>query len=274
MALVAGFVSSASAQVITVIPSVGPSSVAASAAAYNGNALQALRGDLSSNSSLGGPASAYTRASNPISGAQLIDSHGLFNSWQGVADPGAPFSNEFGNNLYFGLQILGGATAFSLGQLVYSDNLAMLDPSFAGSTPFSFAGDQYDSRFLAFLDNGTTPGVLDAADSQIATGSSGSLMVNYLFYRGVPAFLLPAGGIQDQQRLDQAIAAIDGNGPFSLTASFCLASAVGSLNCGTGAPTGSATIVVGTGTVVPEPSSAVLLSLGLVGLALVRRRRC
>jgi hypothetical protein len=46
----------------------------------------------------------------------------LFNSWLGVANPSAPFNNEFGNNLYFGVQIMGGTQSFSLSELVYADN--------------------------------------------------------------------------------------------------------------------------------------------------------
>jgi hypothetical protein len=258
------------APVITVFPSVGPSSLAGSAAAYDQNALEALWDGLPSFSTFGGPASAYSQVSGPIPANQIVDTFGVFNSWLGFAGPAAPFNQEFGNNLYFGVQILGGTTSFSLSQLVYTDNLSTYDPSLAGTTPFSFNGDNYDSRFLAYLDDGAIVGVLDTTDTAVAVNTAGSTAVNYLFYRGVPTFFLPIAGATNQQSLDNTIAAISSNGPISLTASYCLAATPGSLTCGQS--TGTATAVVGTGSDIPEPSTYGLMGLGLAALAYIRRR--
>jgi hypothetical protein len=257
------------APVITVIPSVGPSSLAGSAANYDANALLALRNGLSSTSTNGGPGSAsvYNALVGLASANQVIDTFGAFNSWLGVASPASPFNNEFGNNLYFGLRVIGGTDTFSLSQLVYTDNLAIYDPSLAGTTPFSFNGDNYDSRFLAFLDNGTTPGTLDAGDSQVALNTAGTTAVNYLFYRGVPTFFTPVAGANNQQALNNTIAAIDANRPLNLTASYCLATTSGSLTCGP--VSGQASAGVGE---IPEPSTYALMGLGLAALAYVRRR--
>lgn len=254
------------APVITVIPSVGPSSLAGSAAAYDANALQALLQGLTNFGTAGTP-SYYSQVSGDLSANQIIDTFGLFNSWLGIANPSAPFNNEFGNNLYFGVQILGGTQSFSLSELVYADNLATYDPSLIGTTPFSFNGDNYDERFLAFLDNGTTPGSLDAGDSQVALGTAGTTAVNYLFYRGVPVFFLPLAGATNQQALDSTVAAIVSNAPVTLTASYCLADTPGSTTCGP--VSGQASAAIGE---IPEPSTYALMGLGLAALAYARRR--
>jgi hypothetical protein len=258
------------APVITVIPSVGPSSLSTlsgSAAAYEANALVALWQGASSFGSAGTP-TLYSQLSGALAPNQMIDTIGVFNSWLGMANPSTPFAEEFGNNLYFGLRILGGTESFSLSQLVYDDNLATIDPSLIGTTPFSFNGDTYDSRFLAFLDNGSTPGVLDAGDTMVPFGTDGSTPVNYLFYVGVSAFFGPLQGNTAQEALDNTIAAIGANAPLTFTASYCLAATAGDLTCGDATGRASATI----GGDIPEPSTYGLMGLGLAALAYFRRR--
>ncbi len=257
------------APVITVIPSIGPSSApgVGSAPDYDANALQALVQGLTSNSTFGTAPSFYTTVSGPVSANQVIDTAFAFNSWLGVASPGSPFANEYGNNLYFGLKIMGGAESFTLSQLVYSDNFGDYEPSLAGTTPFSFNGDNYDSRFIAYLDDGTTSGTLDAGDSLVAQDTLGSAAVNYLFYRGVSGFFLPLGGGSNQESLDNTVAAIGNGLPVNLTATYCLADSAGSTVCG--AATGSASASL---SAIPEPSTYALMGLGLAALAYARRR--
>lgn len=263
--LVAAAGMSFGAPTITVIPSIGPSSVAASGVTYDANALQALRQGLTTFGTAGTPGF-YGQLTGDASANQVIDTFGLFNSWLGIANPSTPFENEYGNNLYFGVVINGGLQSFSLSQLVYEDNLATYDPSLIGTTPFSFNGDTYDSRFLAFVDDGN--GVLDGADSQVALNADGSTLVNYLFYRGIPTFFLPLKGATDQEALDNTVAALNANAPLAITASYCLADTPGSTDCG--AASGRASAVVGGE--IPEPSTYALMGLGLAALAYVRRR--
>jgi len=256
------------APVITVIPSIGPSSApgVGSTADYNLNALTALAGGLTS-SSIGSAPSHYTQVSGPVPANSVIET--TFNSWLGVASPAAPFDNEFGNNLYFGLSIISGSSSFSLRNLVFSDNLGL------GGVPFSFDVESYDSRFLAYIDNGN--GTFDPGDTQVAQGADGTTAVNYLFYRGVGVFFEPLGadGDNPQTRLNDTIASLNGNLPVALTGGYCLSAEAGDLSCADGSLT-SATVNLSSAAVgggeIPEPSTYALMGLGLAALAYARRR--
>jgi len=255
------------APVITVIPSIGPSSApgVGSAANYNLNALTALSAGLTT-SSIGSPPSHYTQVSGPVPANSVIET--TFNSWLGLANPAAPFNNEFGNNLYFGLRIIGGSESFALNNLVYTDNLGL------GGVPFSFNGDTYDSRFLAYIDNGN--GTFDPGDTQVVQGTSGATSVNYLFYRGVGAFFspFPEDALLDPQtQLNNAINGINGGLPVALTGGYCLAETAGSTDCRQGFTSATANLSsTAVGGEIPEPSTYALMGLGLAALAYARRR--
>lgn len=262
------------APTITVIPSIGPSGAAASSPDYDANALLALFQGLTSASTFGTAPSAYTQVSGPVPTNQIIDSFSSFNSWLGVANPSSPFNDEFGNNLYFGVAIRGGTESFSLRQLVYADNFGDYEPTLAGSTPFYFDVENYDSRFLAYLDNGTTPGTLDAGDTQVALNTDGATPVNYLFYRGVGAYFLPVGTDSDdpQTRLNDTVAAINSGLPVPLTGGYCISAVEGDLSCATAGLTDATVNFSPTGGEIPEPSTYALMGLGLAALAYARRR--
>lgn len=257
------------APVITVIPSIGPSSApgVGSTADYNANALLALFQGLTSSSAFGTAPSFYTQVSGPVPANQVIETTS-FNSWLGIANPASPFNNEFGNNLYFGVAIRGGTETFSLRNLVYSDN--------SGFPTFSYDVESYDSRFRAYLDNGTTAGVLDAGDTQVALNADGSTLVNYLFFRGASLFYSPLGvdGDDPQTRLNNTVAALNGGLPISFTGGYCLSSTPGDLSCADGGlTTATATLSAGAiGAEIPEPSTYGLMGLGLAALAYARRR--
>lgn len=257
-----GFASTASAAPITidVVPSLAPNVFGSpSWAGYLSNALNSLENGLGDIGNRSTDPTAYERNDTILPHEFIVSS---FNSWNGVAAPAAPFNNELGNRLHFGLHILGNGTQFRLDNLAFNldstDSFDALD--FAGN----FFGLSYNSSRLG-IDYGID-GIKGTADDIFYTSGVGTPLIDELVYVGVgnAFWAIPGPGESNQDALDSVAAFNASEQPFSLTTTYTLFAD----DHITVLATGSAAALV-----LPEPSSMVLVGLGTVGLVLMERRR-
>ena len=177
-----------------------------------------------------------------------------FNSWMGVLNPGAPYQNELGNRMLFGVLINGGGTQFSISQLSFSAT-----STDGGGLNFGFGGGSYnyslDYQGILFGGNG----VLGGGDDTFVTGGANTQLVDGLVGRGsgnsYAAYCDPCTDAQKQAALDAAAA----GGPFQFTGTYRL-----------GDTTGSGTFNV---SAVPEPSTWAMMILGFAGIGFMTYRR-
>ena len=226
-------------------------------AGYNSNALNSLENSLGNIGDRSSDPTAYEAYSNgqTISVLEMIVSN--FNSWRGEADPTAPFDQENGNRLHFGLHIFGdGITQFRLEDLLFE-----ISSDDGNSLGFSgdFVGLDYN-QFRVGIDWGADRAKGGGDDTMITDGSA-TQFVDELVYVGVGnAFdASTATGATNQ---DKIFSVVQGNNyPIIVTGKYTLNDATGNLLA-----MNSAFVVV-----LPEPSS--LFALGVIGLVGFTRRR-
>jgi hypothetical protein len=252
------------APTLTIIPSIGPISGTPSGDAYALNALNALRLNLTTFGAVG--PSQYNRFTGVLNPNQVVDTTGAFNSWLGNANPAAPFNNEFGNALYYGIQWIGANSSeqVSLSNFVFVDGYYS-DP--AVSIPYNTPADTYDGTTIIGVQYGTDGLFGTADDIVVNSGQANTTPVNALFYRGYNVSFGPFPSLPGtpQQQLDAYVgsqaAIVAAFGPQT-------SSAQGNSTSGNA----SANAVIGLTTSIPEPSTYALIGIGLAALAYVRRR--
>jgi len=273
---------------VDVLPSISPSPfplVSPSFAGYASNAIYALENGLSSYGTPGTP-SYYTVL--PMSGPNYTTTTAAiiatdFNSWNGQANPGGAFANEFGNFLNFGVRVTPttlGTTSptFTLASVAFTVTDTNLNPNHAlggpanpytGTLGPSFGTDSFGTITYGSDNGGTSADITSGPDQPISA----------LWYTGVTTAyqaLSSDPGATNQDKINNLLTQLiaDANtygSPFTVTATYTVLDSNGDTS------TGSATVLVtpaGPFTVVPEPASLLLWGIG-AGLAgvLWRRRR-
>jgi len=252
-ALLLGFVSSANAATIDVTPWVAPNVFGSpSYAAAEANAIYALYHNLNS---YGAAGPTQFNAQSNVTSAEVIVTG--FNSWRGVAAPGAPFQNELGNRMHFGLLINGDGTQFSISQLSFA--ATSTDPFNALAFSRAPGAYQYGAGFQGILKG--QDGVLFTGDDIFVTSGANTQLVDGLVGRGSGnsfAAYCPGCTVAQQQAEIDAAAAYPGSA-FTFTGAYFLVDS-----------TGSGTFAV---SAVPEPSTWVMMIMGFAGLGFLAHRR-
>jgi hypothetical protein len=185
-----------------------------------------------------------------------------FHSWNGVADPEAPFDNEYGSRIHFGLHILGNGTQFKLANLWNDMN--------SNDPPWNVLGDNdgwFDtsaySEYLVGIDYlGDGKGGLNG-DLIYMAGESPWLEVDELIYVGVGnAYDANTQTGSNQEKLDCIKVYVEGYSGFNVSNKYCL---YGDPDAG-----GVRTLITCD---IPEPATALLFVVGLAAIVVVRRRR-
>ena len=229
---------------------------------YATNAIFSLENDAGDIGDRTVTPSAYEQFSTgqAISVNELIVSS--FASWRGMANPAAPFDQENGNRLHFGLHLMGdGSQQFAMADIEYeitSDDGNSL--GFAGD----LSGGNYSSVRVG-IDWGADR-VKGGGDDTVITSGVGTQLIDEFIYVGVGnAFDASSQpGPTDQDKLDQTRQDVFPNYPIIVTGTYRLQDGIGGFLV-----TGSTFVQV-----VPEPTSiGWCLAVGTALLAGRRRRR-
>jgi hypothetical protein len=191
---------------ITVVPSLAPNAFGSpSWNPYVSNALMGLQNGSSAIGDRTTDPTAY-QATYTVTPQELIVTS--FPSWEGKVNPAAPFNNELGTRLHFGLVAKGdGSTKFTLEDLKFdmSSNDAANSLAFSGD----FVGLGYSSTRYG-IDFGANH-ALGGGDDTIYTSANGKTSVDMIVYVGVGNSLEPTGVGTNQQQLDNTAAYIRDN---------------------------------------------------------------
>lgn len=254
---------------IDIVPSKAPNgNTSPNFSGYNANALNSLENTLGS--PIGDPnidptgyaplpqMAAGVFAFNPT---QMVTSP--FASWNGQANPAAPFDNERGNLIHFGVRILGQGTQFTLHQLQFDADST--DPSdFFDSVTRNFSTDTY-SEFIRGIDYGADNAKGGGDDTVLMNGEAGSILVDELIYVGTAVGAGAGSTGTNQERLDSTITFFNNQGIFSIFGTYTLF-ADSTHTPGTEIASGMAELRI------PEPSSMLLLTAGVLVIASGRAR--
>lgn len=244
---------------IDVIPSSAPNAYGSpSWGAYVGNALGAIEAGLSSVGNRLTDPTAYEVCPSIVDPGEFMVSS--FKSWRGTVGPAAPFDNEYGNRVHFGLHAFGdGVMQFRLEDLTFE--LHSND---------SFDSLGYVGNFIGYNYSPTRFGVDWGADRQKGGGDdtyyasgNGTTLVDEIVYVGVGNAFWPGGSDPDpanpiggaQAAMDDAYAYVYNNVPFVFSGSYTILGHTAS----------------GSVTVIPAPGIGSALAAMLVFGA--RRRR-
>jgi hypothetical protein len=260
-----------------VIPAFAP--LGPQSPSWNGYVINALAG-VQSNVDVGDRTvspDAYERVISQIGPEELLytdwDGTG-FNSWRGDAAPTplpAGFEGEFGNRIHFGLHVVAeGGAQFALHDLAWELDSDDADDYFDQSGDFSLANYSATRVGIDYGADGVKGGTGPNADTVLNAGQDGSTLINELIYVGVGDgfYVAEPGMLTDQEQIDITIEDILAgcSDPTGCLVDVTMTYSLTGDNAGSAA--NKFTIYL-----VPEPSTALLAVLGLVGLVGSSRRR-
>jgi hypothetical protein len=223
--------------------------------AYVFNALQGIDQNGATTGTAGQP-TRYQSGTAFLPGDFIVTS---FPSWQGEANPAAPFDNEFGNRVHFGLRVEGDGTHnFSLSMLNNdmnsNDPLNILDNDGGFSV---YGAHRVGINYGADGIRQTGTNLVAAGDDTVIASGSASQLIDLLLYVGVGNALEATDLASLQDSLDY----INGNAPFVVSNRYWLSDGTNTL-----------AETYATATAVPEPATLTLLGIG-AAVAVLRRRR-
>ena len=246
-------INSANALIIDVTPWVAPNAFGSpSYAAAVANANYALFHELNSYGAAG--PTQYNAQSNVTASEVIVTG---FNSWRGVAAPGAPYQSELGNRMLFGLRIDGQGSQFSISQLSFAATSS--DPGNLLNFGFGQGSYNYSLDYQGIQKGNDN--LLFTGDDIFVTSGPNTQMVDGLVGRGSGssfAAYCPGCTVAQQQAEIDAAAAYPGTA-FTFTGVYTL-----------GAVTGDDTFHI---SAVPETSTWVMMILGFAGMGVMAQRR-
>ncbi len=233
---------------------------------YLANALNSLEHNLGNIGSRATDPTAYEIAGPTVQPGDLMVS--TFKSWRGVINPAAPFNNEYGNRMHFGLHATGdGTTQFRLEDLTFAVHSSDADDSlvFTGD----FIGYGYSVTRYGISWGGDR--IKGTADDVVYTSGNGKTLVDEIVYVGVGNAFWPGGADPTpgnpvggaQAAMDDTIDYIFANAPFTVTGSYAILGYEGSDMVTVPVPE-PATMLAGT---------LLLLPLGVSTIRMLRKGR-
>jgi hypothetical protein len=233
-------------------------------AAWDGycvNALNSLENGLGNIGDRSSDPTAYEIAPAVVEAGDIAATS--FPSWRGVVNPAAPFNNEHGNRMHFGLHAYGdGTTQFSLEDLTFGLH------SSDATDSLEFVGD-----FITYTYNGTTryginwgvDRVKGGGDDIVYTSGNGTTPVDELVYVGVGNAWWPGAGDPDpanpvggaQAAMDEYLAQFSAAQPVEVSCTYAIKGYTGGDSV----------------SVVPEPGTLALLGMSVLGLLAYAWRR-
>jgi len=192
-----------------------------------------------------------------------------FESWRADADPSGSFAGESGNLWAFFLNIKGdGSTQFRLNDIEVSVDSTDSNNWFDDTDTFS--GSYIDTiNGIDWGDDNAPGGTGANADTRYESGNGTTFVDQIVGFASWGGFTPdPAWTGSNQDLINQTLAAVNGETPFTITAEYTV-NGIG------GGPlaSGSETITINSTPVIPEPSSGILVAMGLSMIAAGRRRK-
>ena len=224
---------------------------------HQSNALNSLENGLGNIGDRNTSPTAYEILNGEYMAGDVMVTSG--NSWRGQANPAAPFDQEHGNRLHFGLHLFGdGVVQFKLEDLNFAITSSDAALNFAGN----FSGLSFNGTSRIGIHWGADR-AKGGGDDTVYVAGNGTTLIDEMVYVGVGNAYWPdfTPGPDLQADIDSTINYLKTNKPV-IMGEYSIV--------GTDKITyrNKETLVF-----VPEPGTLALFGLGLAGIGIARRKR-